>query len=115
MCVAFSSFEVWLIKATSGADSPKLDSVAFERRFLPLFENLPCWMQSAALRVFPAGTRIHEIVKTVTTLDNRTKEIYADKKRALEKGDAEVVKQSDKARTLSVYCVRAEVMRFTGH
>ena len=93
MRTAFSQSETQLICAILDTSSPKLDSVVFLRRLLPLFEGLPYWLRSAALRVFPAGTRVHDIIETVTTLDKRTKEIYADKKRALAKGDAEMVKQ----------------------
>ena len=37
--------------------------------------------------------RIKDLLRTIGTLDTRSKEIFADKKRALAKGDVEMVKQ----------------------
>ncbi|EPS92688.1 hypothetical protein FOMPIDRAFT_82656, partial [Fomitopsis schrenkii] len=85
----------------------QLDGVVFLRPFLPLYESLPHWMRSAALGLFPAGTRIRELARTVTMLDKRTKEIYAEKKRALSKGDTETVKQVGQGKDIISILLRA--------
>lgn len=83
----------------------------FLRGLLPLFEGLPGWLRSAALRLFPEGTHVHAIVGTVNTIDSRTKEIYNDKKRALEKGNAEMVKQIGQGKDIiSVLCMCSAVL-----
>ncbi|EPT01796.1 hypothetical protein FOMPIDRAFT_1048392 [Fomitopsis schrenkii] len=86
---------------------PKLDSIAILQRLIPLFESLPRWMLSAAVQAFPTGTRIHEIAKVVNTLDQRTKEIYAEKKRALAKGGAEMAKQVGQGKDIISVLLRA--------
>ncbi|EPS99479.1 hypothetical protein FOMPIDRAFT_1096252, partial [Fomitopsis schrenkii] len=87
--------------------SPKLDSVAILQRLIPLFEGLPRWMCSAAVQAFPTGTRVHGIAEVVNTLDQRTKEIYAEKKQALAKGDAEMAKQVGQGKDIISVLLRA--------
>lgn len=48
---------------------------------------LPNWLRGVPLKLFPAGTRVHRLVNVVNTLDTRSREIYVDKKRAMEEGD----------------------------
>ena len=73
--------------------SPKLDAVIFIRQLAPLLEGAPDWIRNLALKVFSINRRIRELLETISILDKRSKEIYADKKRALEMGDAEMLKQ----------------------
>ena len=73
--------------------SPKLDAIVFIRQLAPLFDGAPEWIRSIALKVFSVDPRVQELAETIRTLDKRSKEIYADKKRALAKGDVEMVKQ----------------------
>ena len=73
--------------------SPELDSLMLFRKFISLSEPLPTWLRRGFVALFPRGTRVHTVARIIDTLDVRSREIYADKKRAFEMGDAEIVKQ----------------------
>ena len=53
----------------------------------------PAWVNRAIVNLFPKGTVIHSLKETVNILSSRSREIYDAKKRALDKGDAELLTQ----------------------
>lgn len=75
------------------------------RKFISLSEPLPTWLRRGFVALFPRGTRVHTVARIIDTLDVRSREIYADKKRAFEMGDAEIVKQVAQGKDImSILC-----------
>lgn len=87
--------------------SPEIDRAVFLRKVIPASEGLPHWLRRSVVKLFPPGTSVYKLAQIVNTLDQRSREIYADKVRALEKGDAEMVKQVGQGKDImSILCKR---------
>ncbi|KAH9832025.1 cytochrome P450 [Rhodofomes roseus] len=86
---------------------PELDTMLVLRKLFSFSESLPIWMRRAFVKTFPPGTRIHSLAQIVSTLHSSATQIYADKKRGLEKGDAEMVNQVGKGKDLISILLRA--------
>ncbi|TFY56029.1 hypothetical protein EVJ58_g7886 [Rhodofomes roseus] len=86
---------------------PELDGLMFLRKFAHPSEILPSWLRRALVNLFPPGTRIHTLVQMVHILDSSTKTIYADKKRAFERGDTDMTKNSGQGNDLMSILLRA--------
>ncbi|TFY56716.1 hypothetical protein EVJ58_g7467 [Rhodofomes roseus] len=87
--------------------SPELDSLMLFRKFISISEPLPTWIRRSFVSLFPPGTRVHTLANIINNLDKNSKGIYSDKKRALEQGDAEIMKQVAQGKDIMSILLRA--------
>ena len=73
--------------------------------------NVPKWLQRAVVQVFPADSAARRLMHVVDTMDEQSRMIYNMKKRAFEKGDAEVVKQVGEGKDILSVLSKSAVIR----
>lgn len=70
--------------------------------------NVPRWLQRAVVEAaFPTDSAARRLMHAVDTMDEQSRVIYNMKKRAFEKGDAEVVKQVGEGKDILSVLMRA--------
>ena len=72
---------------------------------VPLFKYLgPKWLRRALLDLWP-DPRVQRVKRLVDTIDRRTREIFAEKKAAVERGDEVLMQQIGEGKDLmSILC-----------